>query len=87
MRVGALKVEQMKRATRAEYASHFTKGLPFLVRRKMVVHEGRKDAIEGAIRVRETVRKTLLELDGQVFTLRFMPGAGERLGIGIQPDD
>ena len=50
-------------------------------------HHGGKYAIERVFRIRKVVRETTIELHRQILSLGLLPGAGERLWIGINADD
>lgn len=87
MRFGIEEVEEMEGAAGAQNAANFAESFGFFCGRKMVVHEGGEDAIEGGIGIREFVGKAAIKLNVEVSVLGFGCGAGEGLGIGVETND
>ena len=83
----AADVHQMQRAARAQDTEDFPQRGDAQVGLEAVEHQRREHAVEAAVRVREFVGNAAIELECQTGAPCLTAGAGERLGIGIQPDD
>jgi hypothetical protein len=80
-------VGQVKRAVTGKHAARFAQHPPTLVRRKMVEHERGKHAVKRRVREGDLAAKALLKADSHSGAFRLAPGAGQGLGVGIEPGD
>src|SRR5262249_5593649 len=79
-------IKQVQGTARDEYPPRLEQSLGLLVAVQVVEHEGGEHAIEGTVRIRQHVGEPTIELYREHFPLGLSPGAGERFGIGIEPD-
>lgn len=82
-----LEIKQVKGASRNQDAMDLMQRLLLLVRAEMVEHEGGEYTIKRRVRVRQLIRKALVELDGDGCPFCFSSGSSEGPGIGIESDD
>jgi hypothetical protein len=80
-------VKQVQGATGFEYPPCLLQCLLLLIWLEMVKHEGGKHSVERRIWIRKLLREPAIQLHGERFALGFSSGAGERLGIGIEPNN
>jgi len=77
----------MQRAARAQDTQDLAQRGDAQVGLEVVEHQRREHAVKAAVRVRELVGKAAIEFEREPGAPRLTAGAGERFGIGIQPDD
>ena len=65
----------------------FAEGLAPVGRLEVVEHEGGEDSVEARVWVGKLLGEAAIELNGECLSGGLAPGAGECLGVGVEPDD
>src|SRR5574341_2212022 len=81
------KIKHVKAAAGFQDTPNLPQAPRLLLRWKVVEHKGGEYPIEGGVRIREPIRKPLIELDGASGAFRLASSSGEGLRIGIQAND
>src|SRR5215472_12909986 len=87
VRLVSTEIKQVQRASGREHAPNLAQRFLPLLRLKMVEHEGGEHSIKRRVGIRQLVRKSLVELDGDGRSFRLSPGPGKRPRIGIESNN